>query len=139
MRASVGLSALTFRGEPIAEVLQGRDRLLFIALAASDPDRYTRLMRESRARMRSQLPGAKARPDSSESASSWKTTTSPCWACATARGSGSVPSLPPGRRWARGTHRIRHLRAAENVPVTFDAGDPASQGLHGPANWQPSR
>ena len=31
----------------IAEVLQGRDRLLFIALAASDPDRYTRVMRES--------------------------------------------------------------------------------------------
>jgi dipeptidase E len=31
----------------IAEVLQGRDRLLFIALAASDPDRYTQVMRES--------------------------------------------------------------------------------------------
>jgi dipeptidase E len=37
--------------EVIAELLQGRDRLLFIALASSDPARYTRMMRESLAQI----------------------------------------------------------------------------------------
>jgi dipeptidase E len=44
--------------EVIAEVLRGRRRLLFVALAASDPDRYTATMRDSLSRLGIQVDGA---------------------------------------------------------------------------------
>lgn len=42
----------------IAEVLRGRRRLLFVALAASDPDRYTATMRDSLAQLGIRVEGA---------------------------------------------------------------------------------
>jgi hypothetical protein len=44
--------------EVIAEVLRGRRRLLFVALAASDPDRYTATMRDSLAQLGIRVEGA---------------------------------------------------------------------------------
>jgi dipeptidase E len=49
--------------EVIAEVLHGRRRLLFVALAASDPGRYTALMRDCLARIGIRVEGA--HPDAS--------------------------------------------------------------------------
>jgi dipeptidase E len=41
-----GRSFLEHALEVIAEVLHGRDRLLFVALASGEPDRYTQMMRD---------------------------------------------------------------------------------------------
>ena len=46
-----GRAFLAHALETIAEVLQGRRSLLFIALASGDPDRYTQLMRDSLAQI----------------------------------------------------------------------------------------
>jgi hypothetical protein len=48
--------------EVIAEVLRGRRRLLSVALAASDPDRYTATMRDSLAQLASRSTERTRRP-----------------------------------------------------------------------------
>lgn len=47
----------------IAELLHGRGRLMFIALASSEPDRYTQMMRDSLAQIGKHVDSADAAAD----------------------------------------------------------------------------
>jgi dipeptidase E len=58
-----GLGFLEHVRDTITQVLGGRDRVLFIPYASSDPDRYTEVMRESLAGIGIRVDGAHTAPD----------------------------------------------------------------------------
>jgi dipeptidase E len=58
-----GLGFLDHVRDTIAEVLGGRDRMLFIPYASSQADRYTEVMREGLARIGVRVDGAHTAPD----------------------------------------------------------------------------
>lgn len=60
---ATGRAFLAHALESIAEVLQERRRLLFLALASSDPDRYTTMMRDGLAPIGVQVESAHAAAD----------------------------------------------------------------------------